>query len=85
MLHKPALKWHREGKLYIGYDKCYSNSKKSEYLAKARTDALQLEEHLGRGRRDADITSKLCRQGEGNLKYFMAECPELETKRQSKS
>ena len=67
VLHKPTLRWYREAKLNIGYDKCYNNSKNLEYLAKARTNALQLEEHLGRGRREADNTCKLCRQGEGNL------------------
>ena len=45
VLYIPTLRWYREVKLYIGYDKCYNNSKNSEYLAKARTNALQLEEY----------------------------------------
>ena len=82
---KPTLKWYREGKLHIGYDKCYSNSKDSECLAKARINALQLEEHLGRGKVNADITCKLCKQKDGDLEYFLVECPELEGKREGSS
>ena len=59
VLHNSTLIWYREAKLYIGYDKCYSNSKNSVSLAKARINALQLEEHLGRGRREADNTCRL--------------------------
>ena len=84
MLHRPTLMGYREVKLCISYDKCYNNSKNSEYLAKARTNALQLEEHLGRGKADADTTCRLCKQGEGNLEHFMVECPELETKRENR-
>ena len=29
VLHKPTLRWYREAKLYIGYNKWYSNSKNS--------------------------------------------------------
>ena len=42
MLNKPTLKWYREVKLYIGYGGCYRNNRNSEYLAKARTNSLQL-------------------------------------------
>ena len=38
MFHRPTLRWYREVKLYIDYDKCCNNSKNSEYLAKARTN-----------------------------------------------
>ena len=30
VMYRPTMKWYREGKLHIGYDKCYSNSKNSE-------------------------------------------------------
>ena len=58
--------------IYIRYSRCYNNSKNSEYLAKARTNALQLEEHLGRGRRGFDNTCRMCRKEE-NLENFMVE------------
>ena len=60
-----SLKWYRQGKESIGYDKCYSNNINSTYLAKARTNSLQLEEQVGRARRDNDKTCKLCRQEGG--------------------
>ena len=81
MLTKLTLQWYREVKLYIGYDNCYRNSRNSEYLAKARTASLQLEEHLGRGRKDYDKTCKLCFQEEENLEHFMVKCPLLQCKR----
>ena len=56
MLQKPTLKWYREVKLCIGYDRCYNNSKNSEYLEKPRTSSLQLEEHLDRGKEGYDKT-----------------------------
>ena len=62
MLNKPTLKWYREVKLYIGYDSCYRNNRNSEYLVKARTNSLQVEEHLGRGKRNYNKTCKLCSQ-----------------------
>ena len=82
VLSKSTLKWYREGKPHIGYDKCYNKSKYSEYLAKARINAVQLEEHLERGKIDADITCKLCEQGDGDLEHFLVVCPELEGKRE---
>ena len=63
MLHKPTLKWYRMGKEKIEYEMCYRNNSCSAYLAKARTNSLQLEEHLGRGLPNYDTTCKLCGQG----------------------
>ena len=57
---KVSLRWYKEGKPYIGYDGCYRNNKNSEYLAKVRTNTLQLEEHLGRGKNNYDKNGKLC-------------------------
>ena len=85
MLNKPTLQWYSEAKLYIGYDNCYRNNRNSEYLAKARTNSLQLEEQLGRGRRYYDITCKLCGHEEGNLKHFMVKCPRLQSKRDTEA
>ena len=85
MLNKPTLQWYREAKLYIGYDNCYRNNRNYEYLTKARTNPLQLEEQLGRGRRDYDKTCKLCGQEEENLEHFMVKCPRLQYKRDIKA
>ena len=81
VLHKPTLQWYREGKLYIGYDYCYSNNASSDYLAKARTNSLQLEEYYGRRNRNHKKTCKLCNQGKENLEHFLVVCPRLQQKR----
>ena len=81
MISKPSLQWYNEAKLYIGYDECYRNSKNSEYLAKARTNSLQLEEHLGRGKKDYNKTCKLYLQEEENLEHFLIKCPILQSHR----
>ena len=73
--------WYRQGKENIGYDKCYSNNINSTYLAKARTNSLQLEDHLGRGVTGQDKTCKLCKLEEEELEHFLIKCPELEKKR----
>ena len=49
MDQKPTLRWYIKGKLKIEYENCYRNNNSSTFLAKARTNSLQLEEHLGRG------------------------------------
>ena len=67
VLNKPTLQYYREAKLYIGYDDCYRNNVNSDYLAKARTNCLQLQEYFGRRNRNLDKTCKLCNQGEENL------------------
>ena len=54
ILHKPTLQWHREGKLSIKYDYCYSNNTSSNYLAKAWTNTLQLEEYFERRNKEHD-------------------------------
>ena len=43
---KPTLKWYKEGKPNIQYDLCYTNSISSSYLAKVRTNTLQVEEYF---------------------------------------
>ena len=60
---------------------CYQNNISSTYLAKARTNSLQLEEHIGRGIPNYDKTCKLCGTGEEDLEHFLVKCPELERKR----
>ena len=57
------------------------NNTNSDYLAKARTNYLQLEEYFGRRNRNYDKTCKLCSQEEENLKHFLVVCPRLQSKR----
>ena len=83
MMHKPSLKWYRIGKKDIGYEMCYRNNISSTYLAKARTNSLQLEEHIGRGIPNYDKTCKLCGEEEEDLEHFLIRCLELEGKRNS--
>merc|ERR1712179_604772 len=45
MNQKPVLRWYMLGKQSIKYEKCYRNNGHSVFLAKARTNSLQLEEH----------------------------------------
>ena len=54
MMNKETLKWYRMRKDSIGYEMCYSNNINSTYLAKARMKSLQLEVHLGRGKKEYD-------------------------------
>ena len=49
------------GKKKIGYDMCYRNTYDSTFFAKARLNALKLEDQIGRGKRGYDKTCKLCR------------------------
>ena len=81
VMHKPTLKWYREGKFNIQYDMCYNNSTSSDYLAKARTNTLHLEEYHARRNRNHDKTCRLCGQAEEDLEHFLVVCPSLETKR----
>ena len=68
---KVSLKWYSQGKEKIGYDNCYSNNINSTYLAKARTNSLQLEDHLGRGVPEYDRTCKLCKIEKEDLEHFL--------------
>ena len=78
LFHKLNLKWYRMGKGKIEYKMCYKNNTCSTYLAKARTNSLQLEEHLGRGQPNYDTIFKLC--GQEDLVYFIVRCHELKGK-----
>ena len=66
------------GKEKFGYDFCYRNSYDSTFLAKARLNALKLEEQIGRGKRGYDRTCKLCKTTEENIVHFLMDCPALE-------
>merc|ERR1711874_120187 len=47
-------KYYVQGKKKFCYDFCYRNSYDSTFLAKARLNALKLEEQIGRGKRGYD-------------------------------
>merc|ERR1712082_38892 len=68
----------------IGYDFCYGNSYSSKLYARARLNALQLEEHKGRGNKYYDTTCKLCGKGEENIVHFTIICDKLEQKRDNR-
>ena len=69
------------GKQDIVYENCYRNNGHSALLAKARTNSLQLEEHLVRGKTHYDKTCKLCVVEEENLENFLVKCTKLESER----
>ena len=81
VLHKPTLKWYREGKFKIQYDLCYNNSTNSDFLAKARTNTLHLTEYFARRNKDHDKTCKMCDLADEDLEHFLVICPALETKK----
>ena len=47
---KASMKIYNLEKKKIGYELCYNNSIGSKLHARARINALQLEEHKGRGK-----------------------------------
>jgi len=71
-------KYYVLGKKKFGYDFCYLNNYDSTFLAKARLNALKLEEQIGRGKDWYDRTCKLCKITEENIVHFIMECPALE-------
>ena len=73
MYQKPVLRWYMLGKQSIEYENCYRNNNHSAYLAKARTNSLQLEEHIGRRQPNYNTNCKLCGLGEENLELFVVE------------
>ena len=78
---RKILKYYKEGKEKLGYEFCYRNNVNSMFYARARLNALSLEEAKGRGKAYYDKTCKLCDQEEEDLLHFMLECPYLEKRR----
>ena len=78
---KPTLKWYKQGKQSIQYDQCYTNSIGSNFLAKARTNILQVEEYMHRRNRNHDKVCRLCDLEDEDLQHFLVTCPILEQKR----
>merc|ERR1711874_228176 len=69
------------GKKDFGYDMCYRNTYDSTFLAKARLNALKLEDQIGRGKRGYDKTCKLCNLAKEDMAHFIIDCPALERER----
>ena len=63
------------------YEHCYRNNINSTFFARARLNALRLEEAKGRGNIYYDSICKLCKQEEEDLQHFIVECPKLERTR----
>ena len=75
------LKFYALEKKVIGYNYCYKNSYNSKLYARARVNALQMEEHKGRGKPHYDTTCKLCKEKVEDLVHFIVKCKKLEGKR----
>ena len=65
----------------IGYELCYNNSIGSKLYARVRINALQLEEHKGRGKENYNSTCKLCGEELEDIVHFIAKCKYLDNKR----
>ena len=75
---RKIIKFYKEGKDKLKYEYCYRNNINSSFLARARLNALRLEEAKARGNKYYDSICKLCRQEEEDLQHFLIECPKLE-------
>ena len=78
------LEFYALEKKVIWYEYCYKNNFNSKIFAKARLNALQLEEHKGRGKDHYDKTCKLCNKDTENIVHFIITCKKLESKRNYK-
>ena len=65
----------------IGYEFCYKNSFNSKIYARARINALQMEEHKGRGNQGYDAKCKLCQEEIEDIVHFTMKCKKIEQKR----
>ena len=73
---KPSLRFYVQEKREIHYDLCYRNNNNSMFYARARINALKLEEHKGRGIEGYNKMCKLCK--EEDLVHFVSKCKKLE-------
>ena len=78
---KTSLRIYNLEKKDIGYEFCYRNNGYSRFLARARTNALQLEEHKGRGQKNYNTNCKLCGEEKEDMVHFLTKCKNLEIKR----
>ena len=59
--NRKVLYFYALEKRVLGYEYCYNNSFNSKLYAKARINALQMEEHKGKGKPHYDTICKLCK------------------------
>ena len=52
-----------------------------DFVARARTNSLQLEEHKGRGQKNDNTNCKLCGEEIEDIVYFLNKCKNLEIRR----
>ena len=78
---KTSLRIYSLEKKEIGYEFCYKNNGFSRFLARARINALQLEEHKGRGQINYNTNCKLCGKEKEDLVHFLIKCEKLEVRR----
>merc|ERR1711895_269298 len=78
---KPTLKYYLQGKTKFGYDFCYRNNHNSTFLARARVNALKLEEQESRGNPHHDVICRQCKEGKEDMVHFLIDCRELEEDR----
>ena len=81
MSKKSSLRFYIQEKRNIHYDLCYRNSIDSTFYARARINALRLEEQKGRGRENYNKNCKLCGKEDEDLVHFISKCRSLEQKR----
>ena len=81
MSNKSSLRFYIQEKGGIHYDLCYRNSIDSTFYAKARINALKLEEQKGRGKENYNKKCKLCDEEDEDLVHFITKCKSLEQKR----
>merc|ERR1712179_291989 len=65
----------------IKYELCYRNSLDSTFYAKARINALKLEEQIGRGKENYDKSCKLFGREDDDMVHFIVKCEKLEEAR----
>ena len=78
---KSSQKYYLQGKREFGYEFCYRNNFDSMFLARARLNALKLEEQISRGKPNYDATCKLCKSAKEDMAHFLIDCEELEEDR----
>ena len=79
--NKKVLQFYALEKRIIGYEYCYKNNFNSKIYAKARINALQVEEHKGRGKAYYDTTCKLCQEEIEDIVHFTIKYKKIEEKR----
>ena len=84
LLDKQVLRIYAIEKKAIGYELCYRNNYNSKIYARARMNALQMEEHKGRGIQGYDARCKLCQEEDEDIVHFIINCKKLEQKRNYK-